>query len=440
MKEFFKEIWQSVVKASQHNITQKIAAFCFAFLVWFFVSVNVYPTITEDVYGVDVKVEIAGSYAESVELQPVSVGTQTVNVRIEGKRSEIAEISAEDLVAYVNVDNVTSAREYKLPVEVKSVDGRAFDVLSVSPSNVAVKFDKIITKSFEVEPDISSISVMPGYFKDKISVTPSTISITGPQNQIDNITNVYAKTTVSKELKASAEVQSDQIVLFNKNSNAEISNDNGDLTYDKSNFTIVIPIYVKQTIPLEVEIQNAPAGFDADAFKKQLVLSETQIDIGAPTESIRDVNSFVVGIIDMRKVDIGSEFEFEVILGENYTNLSGIDKVTVTCPSEGLAKKRINLRSSDLAVINAPAQYDITPINSGYSIDFIGPEEVIAELSKPDVVAVLDLMPYEITEGTFACPVQISVPSHPEIWSMGTFNISLTASIKEEPEPEVTEE
>ena len=63
MKELLNEIWQSVVKASRNNVTQKIASFCFAILVWFFVSLNVYPTISEEVYGVEVKVEIGGSYA-----------------------------------------------------------------------------------------------------------------------------------------------------------------------------------------------------------------------------------------------------------------------------------------------------------------------------------------------------------------------------------------
>ena len=430
MKDKLKQIWISISKFMQRDIAYKIASLVFAIIIWYFVSITVYPTINRNIYGVKVDIDLTGSYAESLELQPVSIGTESINVNIEGDRAKISSLKAEDLVAYVNVDNVTSAREYKLSVEVKSKDGTDFDVKSIEPSTVTVKFDKIITKSFTVEPDVSSITVASGYFKDQVSVTPSTINITGPQNRIENITNVYATTTVNKEIDSSSEFQTSEITLYNSATNAVISNDNEDLTFDKTDFTIVVPVYIKQTVPLEVEIQNAPSGFDVDAFKKQLVMSETEIEIGAPSENIKDINSFVVGMIDMRYVDIGSEFTFDIILGEGYTNLSGIESVTVTCPSDGLAKKLINLQSSDFTVINAPAQYNIKPINAGYSINFIGPEEQLAELSKLDVVAVLDLMPYSITEGIFSCPVQISVPSHPEIWSMGTFNISLEASLK----------
>ena len=152
MKDKLKQIWISISKFMQRDIAYKIASLVFAIIIWYFVSITVYPTINRNIYGVKVDIDLTGSYAESLELQPVSIGTESINVNIEGDRAKISSLKAEDLVAYVNVDNVTSAREYKLSVEVKSKDGTDFDVKSIEPSTVTVKFDKIITKSFTVEP------------------------------------------------------------------------------------------------------------------------------------------------------------------------------------------------------------------------------------------------------------------------------------------------
>ncbi len=403
-----------------------------------FVSITIYPTVEKE-YIVPITVDLDGSYAQANQLEVMSVSTETITVKVSGNRGQIGDMTADDLLAQVDVSNVMLAKEYNLSVDIESLSNKEFEIVSINPSTVTVSFDKIISKEFDVEVDDTNVHIASGYMSGDATVTTGTITVTGPQDRINSITKVVLQVSTETEYDSTFEITSSDILLYN--GSTLISNEDNLISFDKTSITVQIPVYVRQTLSLDVTITNAPDKFDVDAFKEQLVFSVDYIDIAAPNDKITEMTSITIGTINMREVDIGSEFTFSAadFLPDGYENLSEISSITVTCPSEGLSKKSIGIRKSNIQFINAPSGYDFEIITSGFTPIFVGSEESIEELTIADISAQIDLIDFDMQEGDHKMAVEFVILSYDDVWVIGENGVStpkavVTATLKEDTE------
>ncbi len=397
----------------------KIISIISAIIIWAIVSIRVYPTMDCVFYNVPVVINLDGTYAQANQLDSVAVSEKTVTVKLTGKRGVIGAIKTEDLTAVADVSGVMMARDYNLSMNIECTDDIAFDVVSIEPSIVKVTFDKIITKEFQVTPLLENVRIASGYMRGDPIITPSSVTVTGPQDTVNSITKICARVSLDQELKSTYEFTTGDLVLYNNN--AVISNENGLISFDKSSFAIQVPVYVRQTLPLEVNIINAPENFDMEYFRSQLVFSVDELNIAAPNDKIKELTSLNIGTINMREVSKGSVFEFksENFLPEGYENLTQIDSVTVTCPSENIDTKAIAIMGKDIQFINKPAQFEFKPVASGMTLFVVGDKDQIAEISKEDLTAQIDLIDFDMMEGDHVMSVDFIISSYDKVWLNG---------------------
>ncbi len=426
---FFKEL-------TQKDDALKILSVLSAIVIWAVISITIYPTV-ERVYVLPISVDLEGSYAQANQLDVMSVSDQTVTVTISGNRGQIGDLSAEDFTVSADVTSVMLAREYNLNIDIACTDDREFEVVSIEPSTVSVSFDKIVSAEFEVEVDTSSLKIASGYMMGDPIITPETVTVTGAQDKVNSITKVVASVYSDAELDSTVELNVSELTLYNNS--AIISNEDKSITFDKTSFAVQVPVYVRQTLPLKVTIINAPERFDVESFREQLVFSLEEIDIAAPNDRIKEITSLNIGTINMREVDIGSEFTFNAadFMPEGYENLSGVEIVTVTCPSEGLAKKAIGVRKSAIQFVNAPSQFEFEIITSGFTPTFVGSEEHIEELTIADISAQIDLIDFDMQEGDHKMAVEFEVLSYDDVWVIGENGVAtpkavVTATLKDD--------
>ncbi len=423
ISDFFRRIFEK-------DFSLKIFSILCAVVIWFIVSISVYPTIDQVVYNVPVTVEMQGTYAEAHNYKVIGQSVETVDVYLQGDRSQIGNISADDIKVSASAENVISAREYSLPLDVSSVNGRTFTVTKITPADDArssieyiyASFDEVVTKEITLSPSLDRIHVASGYIvdDDDVAVAPNTIEITGPKDDVEKIDSAYFYVDTMGVLSSSYEYTAEEPTIYSSDGIALSGSDS--ITFSRTSFSVSIPVYKKQVLPLEVAITNAPASFDVEAFRQKLELSVSELEIAAPAEEIKDVPAITIGTIDMREVDIGSVFTFNAsdFLAENYQNLSGIDTITVVCPSEGLYKIAMTIRGSAVQIINAPAQFDYNIITSGFTLFFIGSEESINQISYIDVVSQIDLLNYELEARDYKLPVTFSTPAYDDVWCISS--------------------
>ncbi|MDR0944350.1 MAG: hypothetical protein LBM41_07465 [Ruminococcus sp.] len=411
-----------------------------AILIWFTISVIEYPNIRQQITGVPIEVMIAGTYADEHNFRVSGMSQSTVTVEIEGARGEIGDINAEDLIAEINADSVLSARDYTLPVEIKSNTGRVFSVTSINPARVTVNFEEIITKKVPLRADTSTITLSDGYMIDpeNVVVSPAVVAVTGEKDIVDRISDISLKITKSGASSSSFEliVGSGDMVIYN--GNVQMQNVISDLTFDRTDFTVKVPVYRKQTVDLDVTLSNVPETFSTDDFKNYLIFSNSTMEIAA-LDQTSALTSLNIGAIDMRQVnfengrDMTFEFSAESFLSDGYENLSEIGTITVTVPFAGISKKSIMISGNNIQLINRPAGFDFDIITSGIQPLFIGPEDQISALTREDIIAVVDANAAAVTsEGDYKLTVEFSVPEYPDVWvaaSAGVLSQRVTVTV-----------
>ena len=423
IKFIFGKIKYFFIHLFEKDVFIKISSIIAAILIWFGVSISVYPTITKVMYNVPIQINMDGTYAEANGFQAMSQSDETVTVYIKGARGEIGNLESEELVAVASAEDVMYASEYKLPIEIQCSTRKNFDVETIEPSVISVSFDKIISKEIPLVPKLSGIKAADGYIMgdpDDIVIVPDKINITGPETEIAGITNAAALVEGESSLTGTTDFKTSLIQLMN-DSTTIVDDKNENITFDKSEFTVHVPVYTKGTVSLNVQITNAPESFDVDAFKEKLEMSVSELEIAA-SDDIPGA-SLDIGTIDMREVDIGKEFSFATndFLPEGYQDLDEVNTVVVKCPSEGLVRRSIHFNNSAIQLVNAPSQFDFNIITSGVTATFIGPEGSMEQLSNIDVIAQIDLLNgFTMDEGYDKLPITFLIPSHDDIWCIGS--------------------
>lgn len=404
-----------------------IASVAIAIVLWFVISIAIYPTTPRTINHIPLQIEIAGTTAEENGLSVIDYDVEEVTVQIEGNRSKVGNIDANDLTATAVIENVTAAGTKNLSITVTGNNNEQFNVKSVSPAKVNVTFDRIDTYTFEIRPSVPNITFAEGCVLDEENFmsTPATIDVTGPQQQLSQVAYCVAETQQKEQLSASKILTTDTLLFYNE---AGTQVDSSNFSYDVATFSIEVPVLYQKTMDITYQITNAPANFDLSSL--HLSLSEDQITLAAPNTSMDEMNEFNIGSISLRDIDLNYSNDFVVTVPDEYVNQSGFSTVTLTLDSTGLTKKEFVL--SDIGIINAPASYDFEVLTQQLTVSVIGPEDVMADLDASDITANVDLLSYSTQAGavdgdtvTFNYTPTISCARYDTVWAVGDYRVAV---------------
>lgn len=179
---------------------------CLAVIIWIIVAVEFSPETKVTIKNVPIRVVAAGLDEDS-DLQPYGASNLTADITIVGKRYIVEDDKIiNDLEVVANTGYVTSSGVHRLTVDVGSISSRPqYEIVDCSVSEIEVMYDKEITKSFIVEPELTAETgklAADGYFA--IVPSPATVKVVGPQSEIGLIEKVCAEGVVEGDFKTSA--------------------------------------------------------------------------------------------------------------------------------------------------------------------------------------------------------------------------------------------
>lgn len=404
-----------------------------AILIWFVISVNVYPTTPKTFYNIPLVVDLEGTIAEANGLSVVTSDVQTVSVQIVGNRSQVGILTEEDLTAYAEVQNIGSTGRYTLDIEVRANNNVKFEVNTITPAHVSVELDRIETRSFEVQPSIPNISVTAGHTMDEITCEPSTIEISGPSAQLDEIASVVVTSDKTAEIDSSYTLYGSDITLYTA---AGSILDAEGLEIPASNFKIDIPILTQKELQLTYNLLNGPKEFDKEWLMERLLLSDESITYASTNASLAEQETWDLGYIKLEEIDLGYSTTFAIAEIDGYINQSGIQQVNLTLDDEGLSKRDFTLSSENILIVNPPSTYEFEMITKSLTVSVIGPTEVLEEMSAKDIIVTVDLLDYDPSQSvSFTHDVTFSFTDK-RVWAFGSYKVALN---RLEIEPETTE-
>ena len=429
------------IQGAQHffsQLTEKkpvvlvLSVIC-ALIIWFTIVVNVYPSTPLEFNNIPFKVDLSGTNAAANGLSLVDCDVESVNVKLTGDRSQIGRLTAEDLIAYADIGATNTAGEYTLNINVTADNGITFNVDSISPAQATIRLDKIETRTFEVTPSYPNIKVTSGHAKDDDDVTcdPPTIDITGPSAQLNEIREVVVSTDRTQEIDSSYSVYTNEVKLYTDN-HALLDTDS--LEIPKIDFQINIPVLTIKELQLTYDILGTPSKFDTEWLKNRLKLSEENITLASQTSSaFSDLESWYMGYIRLSDIKLEYSSTFDIDLGGEYINRSGIEQVTVTLDSEGLTERDFSIGQENITIVNAPNSYKFELVTKKMSVTVIGTEEELDELTPDDIVVIVDLQNYNAEQASdFSWTPTISFMDKTKVWASGSYRIAIQRSDNEE--------
>lgn len=405
----------------KQNYKTLILGFIIAFGFWIIVSIQVFPTIEDNISGIAIEAPITDFMAQN-NLQVISDITETVSIKIEGKRYDISDLSASDFFATADLTSIHSAGSYTLPLNIASKTDREYTLVTVEPRMITLTVDEIITKELTVIPTAPDISLPENYYVDELIASPAKITVTGSASVVNSISKVEARSTYHGELRESSRTNSD-LYMFNS-AGTRIPTDG--LTLSPESIAVEIPIYRQKELPLKISITNYPSNFDIESLKYEI--QPKTLTIAAPDDTIDALSALDIGAIDISDIQLNKNTLIPIVLPEGYKNLSGNNNALIEWKFDNYGSLDFRVNRNNITITNAPENFNVSLVTNQLTFTVIGPSNKLSEFTTSDFTVNVNLLGTTLREGTQDVTVSVSIKgARQNCWVSGTYKVTINA-------------
>lgn len=392
-----------------------------AVLLWLYVTMSVMPNTSTTLSGVPVDFDYDSAKYTTLGLDIVNEPSYTVDLSLSGDGSVLGAARASDFVVYPDYSSVKGAGSQTLNLNVKIVnpdlESRVTATIDRGRRTVDVVFDTILTKTLPVTVETGGLHIAEGYSLNRVSSSPSEITITGPSTEVSQVTAVVASLSMEGELSESQLVQ---VPLEMRDANGKTL----DLSYTTMEDDIVdvtVSVYKQVELPLVVNFINVPGYFDVNTL--QYSLSQETLLVSGPERVVNNLTELSVGSFDLSTFSLDKDYQMNVELPEGIVSNENISSVTLSFDTTGMNERSFNV--SQINVINVPANYQVEVTTKRINnVVLVGPEEDLEQLSAGSIEARINAEDLQVAVGTQTVAVQIQVPSNPRVFAIGTYTVT----------------
>lgn len=303
--------------ASQSNLFYSLLALLFSLLLFFNAnsqggntnSSSNTQTYDEMLYNIPIHLE----YDEDKYF--VSGYEETVNVQLSSaNRIQLKMESNEDTRNFQVVADLTQTSLGTSEIRLRAKGLSTAVTAEIEPQTITVTLEKKVSKSFDVEPQLSDSIENDGYIVDKTTVTPRAVQITTGEETLKAIDRVVAPVSNTKQ---TSERITQTVGVQAVDAEGQVLSIEVPAPQVKVDVELSAPT---KEIPLQVTATgNSPAGISHYTFG----LSKAKVKIKGPSQIIENVEKIEVpidirGIKTSKKqtVKIPNEVDYEVLPNE----------------------------------------------------------------------------------------------------------------------------
>ncbi len=182
----------------KRNRGYKLLAFAIACLIWF---------VAQGTSSVERGFDIPIAFRNlPEELVIVDQNSDVVNVRIQGTRAGLRNVAGEKLEYSIDVGGARSGQsDYEVDLsEMERELPRGARVVSRSPSNLEVTFERRGTKTVKIRPDLEG-EPAPGFKLAGVDLDPPRVRIAGARSEVRRLSEVVTETIDIRGITETAE-------------------------------------------------------------------------------------------------------------------------------------------------------------------------------------------------------------------------------------------
>ena len=397
-----------------------------AFIIWLGVAIVFAPEDERVIDDVPVKIELSQAM-KTYGLKAFGDSDYTVDVTVKGKRYNVSKkaLSAQDVEVRANTAFVNSAGKYTLQLVASNATNRVdFEITSLSMEVIDVYFDVEKTKEFEIDRNIiAPKGIVPdGYYAGEVSLSESTVKITGPETEVDKIIGVNATIVIDEPMTATKTINC-TLSAYNS-SDSEIQY----LTYrtNQTELTATVPVYRRVQLNTGVEFVNSPAKYIAERLNYSV--SPSSAVFGVAESRIDGLNGTIpVGTIDFSEIG-AEETEFRFTFDSESAVLidDSVDRFTVKVNPGAVDKKEIAVPLSSAVVENAPEGSEPFLGPSSVIVTVIGPAGSLEKIDADSITVKADLSSVKPSNELSDVPLRVTLAESDDCWVYGDYSAKVT--------------
>ena len=405
-----------------NNYGLKFLALLLALLTWIAIINTNDPYDKTTISRIPVNLVNTDVLTDKGYIYEIIDSTDYVTITVKGPRSIVENLKASDFKAEALLLNEFSQTA---KIDVSCVNANIDDTnLTITQKTDMVKLDiqNRIAQSYDVETVINGTPAT-GYYTDLslVSISPSAIRISGPENIIEKIASVKAVIDVIGEnTNVSSTVKP---VLYDANG-AVIDSDK--LTFSKNQINYKLEIYKKKTVDLNFAI----TGTVEEGYKYLGLSSDlNQVVIAGTDSELSKINSIDIPATLIDISALTNDGEYNILVSQYVPStvkyLTEETHANVTVNVEELKRKTVNLTNSDISIENMSPDYKLEfADNSVHVITVSSVKDVLDTFTSDDLIASVDMM--GIGEGTHSVSIKVTTKKEAEI--VGNYKVNVLIS------------
>lgn len=384
-----------------HNLGLKILALVFSVGLWFVVNNITDPIGEKSFYNVPVEITNEDKITNEGKVYEVLEGTDTVNVKITGKKSVISYINKEDIRAVADLSELTFMNT--VAIKVSSVKNNSELEFTPSVDNMKLSIEDMKQVQKMINTSTSGVPAE-GYIVGTVTPSQNVVRLSGPESLIDQIDHVEAVANISGY---ATDINSSVELKFCDAEGNEIKSSS--IKTNISTINVAVTILGTKEVPLNFETQGKPAtGYVVSsemtmvpetvkiAGRKSALEGVTEITVTDDALDVDGLTEDMTTIINIRKY---------LPTGIQFAESSFNGNVSVTVGIEPLITREFEIPVRNFAVGNMPEGFEAVIQEfendevQNYKISLSGVEADIRRIKANDVIGVVDMQLIAETQG-----------------------------------------
>ena len=389
--------------------------------IWIYVVSTENSVVTQIFRGVQVEIVGEEALRNSRNLIVTDVDTNNVRVEIRGPRRIVDALDSEDLTAQIDVSKLSrsayASMKYKL-VYPDGVDTRNLAEVSYSPETVNFMVSNLNSVSVPVRGGFEG-KLADGYTAESPMFEPSTITVTGPDAYLKDVSYAWVSFGVGQTV-SSSHTEDAPFVLMNSSGDA-VSTEY--LTASEETVTATLPILQIKDIPLSVELIE---GSGATTANTVVTITPDRITLAGDSAILDGKNRIILSTVDLSEFRSSFSETYTIPFDNSLRNISGVTEAKVDIEVIGLSTETFTVKN--ISVINLPEGVNAEIISDRIDVVIRGTEEELAQLTPESIRAVADLTDYKDSTGPFMVTAKIYVDGFVDVGAVGSNQISVDLS------------
>ena len=415
MKKIFKKLKNITdglfLKSTSSNKKEIIAKLCcvfFAIVLWLTV-VGQTNDIEHEMtyYSVPVTVSNAISLSENSGLSIISGYDYSINITVRGSRAKLSTYTSEDIIASVDVSQITEAGDYSLAVKVSCPPSSGFTVVSQSLDSINVSVDKLTSVELDVEVNIVNAQYnTEAYALGTPTVSPEKVTVKGPQKVLDSISAACVNLDLGN---IDSTIGFNNRVLLLDTNDEEIASPYISLSDQYAEGTVPF-ISVEEATKIIEKSVPLVCSFKYGYYNSSNCIVKIQpeyVTLSGHEKVLSKIQAIDIFTIDETKMTYSTAFEAEIDVPDGTSLVSGPKKADVTVTiSDAISNSSVPM--SEVSFIGEK----VASLEQAYLLCFRGNADILRRFTEDDEAFSVSVdISGIIDSGTYRLPVIVDISS-----------------------------